>query len=749
MRIAAFVLVLGAPFTGLAAPADAKIDFQKQVEPILAQRCHSCHGEDAQQSGLRLDKRQAAMRGGDYGPVILPGRSADSKLIKRITTGDGGMKMPPTGALPEEEIAILKAWIDQGADFRTEVKEEKPPAPIDPKVTSFISTVRTGTASDVEKLLAADKSLVNSKDAMGSTALHHAAAFGQLATVKLLLDKGADVNAKNRRASTPMHWAIRDEAKLRLLLDKGGNVNAKQADGRSLLYQAASLGNGDSILRMLLERGADPNAATTNGQTPLMAASTRGNVAAMQMLLDKKTDVNARNGAGATPLMGAAGSRNPAAVALLLAKGADVNAQTKKQETALANATTAGVTEAVKLLLDKGARVNVADDRGYSPLMYAAASESMNAEVVRMLLAKGADTKQTGEGETARTLAAKRGESEVARLLGVSEEERRQIGMAPLPAASHDNRSTTEAVSKALALLEKQSHNFIRIGGCNSCHAQDLPSAATGLARDRGIPTPKAIEQLQEAMNGETPERILDFGAVNVASIAWEMVDRGMNHAPKDAYSDAAVYYIKAMLSPEGYWKNADGRRPPMNTGDLQATALSIYSLRTYSPDAEKAETNKILAGAVAWLEKVQPVTTQEHAFHLMALAWAGAPKADINRSAQALVAMQRADGGWGQHPGMGSDAYASGQALYALNTAGRKPADAVYQKGVQFLMRAQAEDGSWHVRTRSIWIQPYFDSGFPYEHDQWISAAGTAWASMALSVTVEPAGIQASASLR
>ena len=88
----------------------------------------------------------------------------------------------------------------------------------------------------------------------------------------------------------------------------------------------------------------------------------------------------------------------------------------------------------------------------------------------------------------------------------------------------------------------------------------------------------------------------------------------------------------------------------------------------------------------------------------------------------------------------MGSDAYATGEALYALNSAGKMPAaDPVYAKGVKYLLNTQAADGSWHVKTRSIWIQPYFESGFPYGHDQWISAAGTSWATMALSLTVDP----------
>src|SRR5215213_2925069 len=136
-------VTLAAAQTTLPPPANIKVDFEKHVQPILAQKCHSCHGEDAQQAGLRLDRRQAAMRGGDYGPVIIPGDSAKSKLIRRVTNGDGGLQMPPTGPLSNEEIGILRAWIDQGADFRIQVQEEAAPKPIDPKLAALVTAVRS------------------------------------------------------------------------------------------------------------------------------------------------------------------------------------------------------------------------------------------------------------------------------------------------------------------------------------------------------------------------------------------------------------------------------------------------------------------------------------------------------------------------------------------------------------------------------------------------------------------------------
>ena len=90
--------------------------------------------------------------------------------------------------------------------------------------------------------------------------------------------------------------------------------------------------------------------------------------------------------------------------------------------------------------------------------------------------------------------------------------------------------------------------------------------------------------------------------------------------------------------------------------------------------------------------------------------------------------------------PGMESDAYATGQALYALSVAAQMSlSDPEYRRGIDYLRRTQADDGSWYVKTRSIWLQPYFESGFPYGQDQFISAAGTAWASIALSTAVHP----------
>src|SRR5262249_27220407 len=111
----------------------------------------------------------------------------------------------------------------------------------------------------------------------------------------------------------------------------------------------------------------------------------------------------------------------------------------------------------------------------------------------------------------------------------------------------------------------------------------------------------------------------------------------------------------------------------------------------------------------------------------------------DIRRSTTALLAAQQPDGGWSQLSSLETDAYATGLALVALQTAGHATSSAEYQRGVAYLLRTQFPDGSWLVRSRALPVQPMRDSGFPHGRHQWISAAGTSWATMALTLALPP----------
>ena len=410
-------LLISLPFLASAqTTANLTIDYNTHVKPILAARCFACHGAKQQQSGLRLDLRQNALRGGDYGVVIVPGRSTESKLILRVTGSTAGLQMPPTGPLPPEEIAVLRAWIDQGADLPGRADESvKQRPPTDPKIQAFLDAIHRHDLTAVRKSLSANKSLARSTDAAGSSALMHAAYAGTLDIMHALLAAGADPNAKNEREATALHWAVGDAAKLKLLLSKGAAVDAKTVEGRTPLYIAAMQPAGAAIVQLLLDAKADPNARTITGTTPLFQAVSNSPESA-ELLLSKGADPNAKSETGTTALMAAAGN-NPRGVALLIARGADVKARTKRGETALANAANRGFYEAVKLMIEKGADVNAVDYRGYTPLMHAAYCDDASPELIRLLLSKGANVHVTGEGETPLSLAAKRGETEVTRLL--------------------------------------------------------------------------------------------------------------------------------------------------------------------------------------------------------------------------------------------------------------------------------------------------------------------------------------------
>jgi ankyrin repeat protein/mono/diheme cytochrome c family protein len=400
---------------------EPKIDYDQHVKPILAAKCFGCHGPKQQQSGLRLDRRQPALRGGDYGPVITPGNSAESKLIQRITGSEAGLQMPPTGALEDDEIAVLRAWIDQGADMpgRTDTEADVR-RPTDPKVQVFLDAIHSFESHAFSRALTTDKAMARAADAAGSTALMHAAYAGTVEMMATLIDAGADVNAANDRRATALHWAITDPAKVRLLLLKGANVNAKTVDGRTPLHLAATLPTGTPIVEMLLEAGADLHARSIVGATPLVA-SVAASLETSRLLLAKGADPNARNGLGATPLMNAALLAGAATVSLLLDAGADPTIRTKRGETALANAANRGDLMSVKLLLDKGADARNVDYRGYTPLMHAAYADDGTPELIQLLLSKGADVHAAGKGdtagETAVTIAAKRGETEILRIL--------------------------------------------------------------------------------------------------------------------------------------------------------------------------------------------------------------------------------------------------------------------------------------------------------------------------------------------
>ena len=313
------------------------------------------------------------------------------------------------------------------------------------------------------------------------------------------------------------------------------------------------------------------------------------------------------------------------------------------------------------------------------------------------------------------------------------------------------------AAEKGLHLLVKTSPTFIKKGGCNSCHHQALPAAAQAFAQSRGVAMGERIAQLPSEVSETTTERYLEYpvgGGAGLAALGFEFFAESLAHTPADARIRAQIHFVKGQQQPEGHWRGGAGAlfggsqqggsraasgRPPLAYDDFTPTAYMVRALKVYAPAAEAADTKARIDRARAWLLATTAERTQERAFKLLGLKWSGADGRAIGAAAGAVEALQRADGGWSQLPTLPTDAYASGIALFALYEAGVPVTEPVYQAGLKYLLSTQATDGTWHVRSRSMVFQPYFESGYPYGRDQWISAAGAAYATLAIAAAIEP----------
>src|SRR5687768_6182618 len=155
--IALLLAVAATPFSRAAT----KVDFKRDVQPLLEQRCHECHGEKKQKSGLRLDRKAAALQGGDSGkPAVVAGKSSESPLWRRLSSKDADEIMPPKGEpLTEAQVALIRQWIDEGAvwpdDGSAATKKhwayEKPVRPAVPKVSKSViseTVISKGTRAE-------------------------------------------------------------------------------------------------------------------------------------------------------------------------------------------------------------------------------------------------------------------------------------------------------------------------------------------------------------------------------------------------------------------------------------------------------------------------------------------------------------------------------------------------------------------------------------------------------------------------
>jgi ankyrin repeat protein len=618
----------------------------------------------------------------------------------------------------------------------------------------LLGEIRKGDLAAVRSSLAHGAN-VNARDAKGATALMYAALYGDVQFVNLLLEKGADANLSNDLGINALMWAAGDLAKVRALIAHGANINARSNYGYTALSVAAASPGNLPTVQLLLHKGADPKAVDKDGVGPLWLACARGDSEIVRELLRLGADPNEKHlKLTETALMWASKMNRPRSVEALLKAGADVNqrsairvpAQSGQQEVGLTSALLWAAPrndpETVKLLLNAHADANAVDMRGLTPLMLAVTNEDQNPETLQLLIGKTADLNHRDEnGLTALDWARKWGSTPLVQML----ESAGAQGSAPAtdptaPRLGHFD--VTEAVEKSAALLLASAPKFFEKTGCVGCHHHMLTGMLIGIAHDRGfhVDEKAAAEQVRMTVARRLSDREPTLVARNKGG--YPMIDSlflvslAAQKYPADALMDADVHSLMAAQREDGSWQGVD-RRPPLQYSPVSDTAYAVRAIQQYALPGRRKETGQRIDRARAWLLAVEPQQTEERVMQLLGLAWTSAGESAIRKRGEQLLAQQQPDGGWSQRTGFPSDAYATGQTLYALHEASVIPvSSAAYQQGVKFLLDTQFEDGSWHVISRAVKFQPYFESGFPHHYDQWISSAGTAWAAIALALT-------------
>lgn len=430
-------------------------------------------------------------------------------------------------------------------------------------------------------------------------------------------------------------------------------------------------------------------------ETPLIRAAMRNDTAEATRLLDGGANPNEGRFLGFTPVFLPVMNQNLTLFRAMAAKGADVKAT---------------------------------DPSGSTTLMWAVAGEAASVEMVEDLIRLGVDPlAKNSIGETALDWALRRGHTAAAATLRKS--------------GASDAARVRRSVELALSLLQNSSVQFLRVSGCTSCHHQSLPQMAVALARERGWAVNEQISKQQASAVATMMKMVAEVVKSKPESIPDPPITAGYallglhaeGYAP-DETTAAIVRLIAAQQLPDGSFHGMPAR-PPMEASKFTAAALALRAMQLYGDSSHQ----EAIAKAAEWLQRSQPVTGEDRAMRLMGLSWANAERPVLQQAVQEVLRHQRSGGGWAQLETLESDAYATGQTLAALYESGCvSPTDEAFRRGAAYLLRTQLADGSWHVRSRSFPFQPYKESGFPHGKDQWISAAGTSWAAMALSLTAE-----------
>ena len=560
--------------------------------------------------------------------------------------------------------------------------------------------------TDCVKLLLDHGADANATNAAGATALMWA--IPDIPKVKLLLEHGANVNARSTNLDrTPLLIAASYPGSvevLRLLLSKGADIHAKDKRGMGALGRATSTADVE-VVRLLVDNGLDPNGdeygvarlgrwsrhylptieylmskGVKVDKNALSLASNWQDPTLLQKWIDMGADVNARGALyRQTPLIRAAASEQarPATLKLLLDHGADANAEDVDGERALDWAVYRADRGKIEMLEQYGAK------QGHGPRK-----------------ATYPPPEQTGISDAKTSLSRS-----VALLL-------------PATPAVFETRRCITCHSQTLPAEAAAAARRKGVGINEEMAQKNLKQILT-------IYEPAA----EGAMQGDSAD------PAYALSVGYVMGALAAERYPLNKTTAAFTHYVAAMQMPDGSWLGNGVSRPPMEDSTVSTTAMAVRTLMLYPIPGNKNQEK--LRKARTWLLAAEARSAEERSMRLMGLVWTAASRSQIQSAIQDIIAQQRGDGGWSQRDELQPDAYGTGLSLYALHEAGVAVTSDVYRRGIAFLLETQYQNGSWFVKTRSFPTQPFLDTGYPFGRNQMISAAGAGWASLAIAYTL------------
>lgn len=309
------------------------------------------------------------------------------------------------------------------------------------------------------------------------------------------------------------------------------------------------------------------------------------------------------------------------------------------------------------------------------------------------------------------------------------------IALSSLPVPDNIRQASKRAVD--LLMISARGHAAKQT--CFACHNQTLPLLAAREAKNKEL-------DVSQADLDQQSEHIVDFldrnlnkyrkgegtgGQVDTAGYALFALELA-GQKPNDA-TGAVVEYLLKKNADKDHWP-CSSNRPPSEASHFSTTYFAMRGLRVWAADNQKHAVSDRRKQVTTWIEKAPAKDHEDRVFRLFALKELSADPKWITEERTRIEQSQRADGSWAQLPDRPGDAYATGTALVALHRAGElSVTSATYRRGVAYLLRSQRVDGSWYVKSRSKPFQPYYETGFPHEKDQFISASATGWAATAL----------------